>query len=107
MHCIFFPTLKESGNLEGGVSLDHGAASSATAEAGTLVLSRSFRGPSSYSSYTCDPQDLLAMNAELSRMAKELRTEMMKMWSFRGNEGKLCESEKQGYEGVKSKDRKN
>ncbi|CAL4115879.1 unnamed protein product [Meganyctiphanes norvegica] len=31
-----------------------------------------------------DPnQELLAMNAELSRMAKELRFEMMRMWSFR------------------------
>lgn len=48
---------------------------------GQLTGSRSYRtqGHHSY-----DPQDLLAMNAELSRMAKELRLEMMKMWSFRG-----------------------
>ena len=31
-----------------------------------------------------EPQELLAMNAELSRMARELRSEMTKMWSFRG-----------------------
>lgn len=47
---------------------------------------RSHRGQTSFSQYSGDPQDLLAMNAELSRMAKELRLEMMKMWSFRGEE---------------------
>lgn len=31
-----------------------------------------------------ESQDLLAMNAELSRMARELRKEMMSVWSFRG-----------------------
>nr|XP_045596433.1 uncharacterized protein LOC123757090 [Procambarus clarkii] len=59
-----------------------GQQAAARAAAGALVSSRSFRGPSS-ATYSCDPQDLLAMNAELSRMAKELRVEMMKMWSFR------------------------
>lgn len=43
---------------------------------------RSSRGPTA-STTSIDPQDLLAMNAELSRMAKELRLEMMKMWSYR------------------------
>ena len=33
---------------------------------------------------TMDPQEILAMNAELSRTARELRSEMTKMWSFRG-----------------------
>lgn len=47
-------------------------------------VSRTSRGPASFSSSSIDPQDLLAMNAELSRMAKELRLEMTKMWSYRG-----------------------
>lgn len=65
-----------SGEVEGGAVQKTGE--------GDGMTSRSLRGQSSLSSYSCDPQELLAMNAELSRMAKELRLEMMKMWSFRG-----------------------
>ena len=58
---------------------------------GDAMTSRSLRGQSSLSSNSCDPQELLAMNAELSRMAKELRLEMMNMWSFRGEgRGRYC-----------------
>ena len=58
-------------------------------EEGDVMTSRSLKGQSSMGSYSVDPQELLAMNAELSRMAKELRLEMMQMWSFRG-EGVEC-----------------
>jgi len=30
--------------------------------------------------------DLLALNADISRMAKELRLQMMELWAFRGKE---------------------
>ncbi|KAG7169287.1 hypothetical protein Hamer_G022249, partial [Homarus americanus] len=74
--------------FHGGSSWEGGTGGGQEArESVTLESSRSFKGHSSQ--YTCDPQDLLAMNAELSRMAKELRVEMMKMWSFRGEQNEL------------------
>ncbi|KAK7076938.1 hypothetical protein SK128_021469 [Halocaridina rubra] len=85
-----------SGSLEGKQSSE--------SFGGLVTSSRSLRLPSSM--HSCDPQDLLAMNAELSRMAKELRVEMMKMWSFRESTSPESETseciEKQCREGDKS-----
>ena len=73
---ICFCVLQESGEVEDGTVQKTGESD--------VMTSRSLKDQSSTSSHSCDPQELLAMNAELSRMAKELRLEMMQMWSFRG-----------------------
>ena len=46
-----------------------------------LSLKRSIKSESARNSQP----DLLALNSEISRMAKELRMQMMDLWTFRGN----------------------
>ncbi|XP_045138539.1 uncharacterized protein LOC123520364 isoform X3 [Portunus trituberculatus] len=78
IEAITFPADSQgAGEAEGGDRQE--------TEEGNVMTSRSLKGQSSMGSgsYSGDPQELLAMNAELSRMAKELRLEMMQMWSFR------------------------
>ncbi|XP_068202573.1 microtubule-associated protein futsch-like isoform X2 [Palaemon carinicauda] len=71
---------------------------------GLEASSRSLRNPSSV--HSSDQQDILAMNAELSRMAKELRMELMKMWSFRESTSPESETsdsiDRRGVDGAKT-----
>ncbi|XP_064109139.1 LOW QUALITY PROTEIN: uncharacterized protein LOC135217304 [Macrobrachium nipponense] len=60
----------------GGLDASHASGDGLEASSRSLRIHPSSAHPS-------DQQDILAMNAELSRMAKELRMELMKMWSFR------------------------